>query len=228
MNEPSIPVKLKLLISIVNRGQGEKVAEVCMQEHVHYHFICHGVGTASSEILDYLGIGESDKDIVMTIIPASRSARLEKLVFDKLQMRWPGRGILFSIRMNGVSGLISHSLSQYPDKIESEVRKLDQSPKYDLIVSIINHGETDKVMTAAKSAGATGGTVIHARGLGSKEAQEFLGISIQPEKEIVWIVVERESKLDVMQAINKAAGLRTQAHGILFSLPVDSLMGIEM
>lgn len=99
--------------------------------------------------------------------------------------------------------------------------------KFDLIITIVNHGDSDIVMDAAKHAGATGGTVLTARGLGSKEAEKFFGISIQPEKEVVLIVTKHEVKKDMMQAICKVAGLNTKTNGISFSLPIDDVVGIS-
>lgn len=99
--------------------------------------------------------------------------------------------------------------------------------RYDLVITIVNHGDSDIVMEAAKSAGATGGTVLTARGLGTKEAEKFFGISIQPEKEVVLIVTKREIKKDIMQAVCKVAGLNTKASGISFSLPIDDVVGIS-
>ena len=81
-------------------------------------------------------------------------------------------------------------------------------------------------MEAARPAGAGGGTVIHARGASSQEGSHFFGITIQPEKEMLLIVVDKEHKLPVMQAVTKAAGMQTEGHGIVFSLPVTALMGI--
>lgn len=103
---------------------------------------------------------------------------------------------------------------------------MNEDRKYDLIMTIINHGDSDVVMEAAKGAGATGGTVLTARSLGSKEAERFFGISIQEEKEIVLIVVEKENRKDIMQAIHKAAGLNTKSRGISFSLPIDDVIGM--
>lgn len=73
-----------------------------------------------------------------------------------------------------------------------------------------------------------GGTVLHGRGIGSREAEEFFGITIQPEKEIVILLANREQKAGIMRAIQSAAGLRTEARGILFSLPVEHLAGLSL
>ena len=61
---------------------------------------------------------------------------------------------------------------------------MDAQRKFDLIITVVNRGFTDDVMHAAKSAGATGGTIMHARGTGIHEAERFFGVSIQPEKEL--------------------------------------------
>ncbi len=97
---------------------------------------------------------------------------------------------------------------------------------YDLIITIVNHGDSDIVMDAAKQAGATGGTVLTGRGLGTKEAEKFFGITIQPEKEVVLIVIKREYKKAIMQSICKTAGLSSEASGITFSLPIDDVIGL--
>ena len=99
--------------------------------------------------------------------------------------------------------------------------------QYELIITIITRGYFQDVKTAALSAGARGGTLIHALGMGSEEAQKFLGIAIQPEKEIILNVVKREDKNKVMNAIAEAAGINTQGRGIIFSLPVDSVVGLN-
>ena len=99
--------------------------------------------------------------------------------------------------------------------------------KYDLVITIINHGDADIVMEAAKEAGAKGGTVLTARSLGTKEAAKFFGISIQEEKEIVLIVVEKEMRKDIMKEIYKVAGLNTKSRGISLSLPIDDVIGIS-
>ena len=56
---------------------------------------------------------------------------------------------------------------------------------HDLILTIVERGYADDVMDAAKAAGARGGTILHARGTGSKEAEKFFGIIVQPEKELI-------------------------------------------
>jgi len=97
---------------------------------------------------------------------------------------------------------------------------------YELILVIISRGYSDVVMEAARRAGATGGTVVNARGLGSKTAEKFFGITIQPEKELVYILAPERIKADIMREVCKDAGLNTAGKGIAFSLKVDDVLGV--
>ncbi|MDE6075892.1 MAG: P-II family nitrogen regulator [Clostridia bacterium] len=98
---------------------------------------------------------------------------------------------------------------------------------YEVVMCIVNAGYSDIVMDAAREVGARGGTVIHARGTANKEAEEFFHITIQPDKEIVMILVPAEIKDAVLHALYRNAGLKTEGQGIAFSMPVDQVVGIS-
>ena len=99
--------------------------------------------------------------------------------------------------------------------------------EFDLIVAIVNRGFSDLVMDAARAAGASGGTILHGRGTGVHEAEQFVGIAIQPEKEIVLILTRSDERRKIMAAIAEGAGLNTQGKGLTFSLPVDDILGLQ-
>ena len=97
---------------------------------------------------------------------------------------------------------------------------------YETIFCIVNSGYSEVVMDAAKKFGARGGTVLNARGTASKDAEKFFGITVQPEKEIVMILIPAKCKNDILHALYKEVGLETPGQGIAFSLPVDSVVGL--
>ncbi|MBR0132982.1 MAG: P-II family nitrogen regulator [Lachnospiraceae bacterium] len=99
--------------------------------------------------------------------------------------------------------------------------------KHEMIFCIVNAGFSELVMDAAREAGARGGTVIHGRGTANKEAEEKFNIPIQPDKEVVMIIVSSEIKDNVLKALNLAVGLDTDGQGIAFSMPVDRVIGIK-
>jgi len=98
---------------------------------------------------------------------------------------------------------------------------------YEVILCIVNAGYSDVVMDAAREEGARGGTVIHARGTANKEAEKYFHITIQPDKEIVMILVPTSIKDAVLHALYRNAGLKTDGQGIAFSLPVNDVVGIS-
>ena len=97
---------------------------------------------------------------------------------------------------------------------------------YEMIVCIVNAGFSDAVMSAAREYGAKGGTVLHARGTANPEAEHFFKITIQPEKEVVMILVPSAIKDDILHALYKDVGLNTPGQGIAFTLPVDAAVGL--
>ncbi|NLL56222.1 MAG: P-II family nitrogen regulator [Clostridiales bacterium] len=99
--------------------------------------------------------------------------------------------------------------------------------EYSLLVAIVERGYCETVMKAAKTAGAKGGTVLHGRGTGSLDATKVLGITIEPEKDIVLIVTDKSIRKDIMKAIYQEVGLTTEGKGIVISLPVEDIIGLS-
>lgn len=104
---------------------------------------------------------------------------------------------------------------------------MNNSYNHEVIFCIVNSGFSDDVMDAAREFGARGGTVIRARGTANAEAEKLFNIAIQPEKEIVMILVDSTIKKDILHALYKAVGLKTPGQGIAFSMPVESVVGLS-
>lgn len=98
--------------------------------------------------------------------------------------------------------------------------------QHQVIVCIVNNGFADEAMDAARAVGARGGTVMSARGTANIEAEKGFQIQIQPEKEMIMILVSEDIKEDVMHALYRSVGTHTPAHGIAFAMPVDDVVGI--
>ena len=98
--------------------------------------------------------------------------------------------------------------------------------QHSLILIAVNQGYTDQVMQTARRAGATGGTVIRARLAGADTESQFHGITLQEEKEIVAILAPDSIRDQLMNDVNTACGLRSEAQGVICSLPVDKAFKI--
>lgn len=99
--------------------------------------------------------------------------------------------------------------------------------EYKCIFAIINNGFSEEAMDAAKSCGARGGTILHGRGTGSKEAEKFFNINFQSDKEIVMILAKFEQTDAILNGLYSAVGTSTPAQGIVFALPVDETAGLD-
>ena len=227
----SDPIALKLLVTIVDRGKGESAVALYRAHMLHFEYLCMGLGTASSKTLDYFGLSETEKDVVLTLVPAPKVREVIEAANEKFGLTKPGRGILFTIPLSGAGRRIPMVLckpgtfSQTGDVKEEPT--METSTRYDLILTIVDRGNVDTVMDAARAKGARGGTVLNARRVGDEDRESLLGFTLQPEKEIVVILTPRDQKHDLMVAINKACGLATEANGLLFSLPVGEMMGLQ-
>lgn len=227
MNKSLDRAAVKLMVTIVDRGQGNRVVNIYRNRHVYLQFVCLCHGTASSEILDYLGLGDTKKDMVLSLVPDSAVENLLDSIIQKMKLSYPGKGIAFTVPLSGISGMVSQLVTKDQSMMEGESKPMDAKGKYDLIVAIVNQGYTGEVMDAAKSAGATGGTVIPARGISNEDAEKFLGISLLAEKEVVIILSRKEDKQNIMQAIAHSAGVKSPARGIVLSLPVETIVGLD-
>ncbi len=226
VNNPE--TRLDALITIVDYRLRKVLLDVYKSNNVPITLLTHGRGTAKSVIYEILGYDGLKKIVSVSVQTKTMTRYLLKEISRKIDFSKPGTGIAFNINISSVSSVLSRICIQAQEnlKLGSEDMALTSKEPYHLIITIVNSGFFDQVMAAAKKAGAKGGTVVHARGLGSKEAQKYLGITIQPEKDLVLILTPRDRKSPIMESIMHEVGLNTAGTGICFSLPVDSAIGI--
>ena len=145
-----------------------------------------------------------------------------------MQIDVPNTGIAFTIPMSSIGGkreLLFLTENQGYEKGDETVLK---DTTHELLVVIADLGNSDLIMDAARQAGATGGTIIHAKGTGMERAEKFLGVTLASEKEIIFIVTKKEQKNAIMQSVMQKAGMQTRAKAIVFSLPVTSTAGLRL
>lgn len=224
--------KLKLVFIIVDWEKANIVSNVLTDEKVRFHFTSKGTGTAASEIMDLLGVDSPDKAVIICLEQEVGVPVLLKEIRKKLRAG-PGVGIAFSSPLSAINDPIMLFFKQSilkNEKIPAQGEGVNMANQYshDLILCIVNHGNSDEVMDTARSAGARGGTVINARGTAHEGTVKFFGISIQDEKEVILILTEKENKTAIMSAVCDKHGLNSKTQGIVFSMPVDSVMGLSM
>lgn len=107
--------------------------------------------------------------------------------------------------------------------MEKEVKK--EEKLHDLIIAVVGRGFSDFVVSAARDAGATGATIIYGRGTSDYDMQ-VMGINIQPEREVVMILVKHEDRKKVMREIVDKTSVIEEGRGVCFSMPVTQVYGL--
>lgn len=225
------------LLLFITRTEDEKRLEALLDEvHVPIFYQCRGKGTAPSEMLDIFGLSGSVRLITLGILPKFLVPNALKKIGRQLCFHQRGGGIVVTLPVTGLQTPVFQTLNeetrdqlaqQIKERIERDMAEMHEHSNYSMIWVSVANGYSDDVIDAAQAAGAKGGTILKGRRRNSEHVSQHLGISIQDEQDFVLIVVPREKKAAIMSAITTACGLRTPAHGVVFSLPVDEAVGLE-
>ena len=218
-------MELNYIISITDRDQIQELATLFQNLELNMGLIMLGKGTATSEQLSIYGLTNTEKAIVSTVAHTESPKRLIRAAKRKLFMDIPGNGIMLTIPIKSVGG--GRTLAYLTGNKAPTGGAPAMQFEHELIIAVLNAGYSDAVMDAARTAGAGGGTVLHARGTGTKQAEKFFGVSLAEEKDILYIVAPAGQKAAIMSAINTTSGAGTKAGAICFSLPVSDVIGLR-
>lgn len=219
---------LNLMTTVVDRKDLNRYMELYQDNDLHVAFLSLGYGTASNEVLDYLGLDTNQKAVAFSVIEEKSWLTVKRQLEKKLKIDAPGGGIAFTIPLGSIGGMKTLQFLLEKQDYQKEEETTLKHTEHQLIIVITEPGYTNMVMEAARGAGAYGGTVIHAKGTGMEQAEKFMGVSLASEKELVLIVTKTELKNPIMQAIMNEAGLQTKAKSIVFSLPVTDTAGLRL
>ncbi len=230
MSEQKRP-SARMLFLIATPKLAEKAERMLEEGNVRLQMEFYGRGTASSEMMDTMGLSDEEKSALLCFLPKGFADELLKKLRRELKLGLANTGVAFTVPVSGASGRMVRMIeSEGNGEEEKEMERKESEMKereYALIMAIVDRGYSEDVMEAARPKGATGGTVFSSRRVGSEEAMKFWGITIQPEREIVMILSDKAGKHDIMQAISEHCGMASEAHGMVLSLPVDAVAGLE-
>jgi len=202
---------IKMLVTIVNRADGEKTAQMLADYDFFLQFSCDAEGTQGSEFLALLGLGTLEKHAVFSVAPGELTDRVLSDIQDELELEKAGQGIAFTVPLENEEG-----------------KEMAINADYSMLLTVVNPGSSEEVVKIAKDAGARGGTIIKAKQTTANDVVKFLGIAVQSEKEIVVIVTSKEKKKVIFDAINNGLGMQSNAQGIVLSVPVDGIAGMKV
>ncbi|UAC47761.1 P-II family nitrogen regulator [Bacillus aquiflavi] len=221
-------LKHKLIVTIVKKGCAKKVVKASKKAGAEGGTILYGRGIGVNEKTIFGLELENIKEIVLTLVQEDITDSVLTEIVDAVDLNKRGNGIGFVLhtkRMLGICHMSQEGNMNHSLKAEG-VNRMSEKIQYDLVISIVNRGDSDLVVEASKKTGATGGTIISGRGTGIHEQLKLFNIDIQPEKEIVLTLIHKEKSEAVLQKICEEAQLNTPGKGIAFVLDVDKVVGI--
>ncbi len=217
---------LNFIVAVVQRGHSEEYAKFFRRSGANLIYSCLCEGTAQKKMLSLWGIEKKERLAIFCLCPGRVADGIMKRLVTEMRIDAPNEGVALMLPVESVAGVmnVKYDPGAGTDK---EFTKRVAEMRYSLIVSIAEKGRVDKVMDAARSAGARGGTVIHAKGTGARLASKFLGVTVAEEKEMIYIVAGKESEEAVVRAIAQEDGPDSGSGTIAFVLPVERIAGFS-
>lgn len=218
---------INVIVSIVERGKGTAIQKLYKKNAVFLHSQCPGKGTATSEIMDILGLGSSEKDVVLSYAETGAARNLMFQLNNDLRGAVDTSGIVFDMKLSGMNNLAAAAIDYHAGqskKGNGGEEPVEKGNNNSLILITCVRGSADQIMVTAKEKGARGGTVIKARWSGMEELERSYDLELTAERDIVAIVVPDDKRKDIMEAVNTAHGLRTPEQAMVCSAPIEHLV----
>ncbi|MGE7367103.1 P-II family nitrogen regulator [Desemzia incerta] len=216
----SVKVNTDLLCLIVNDGMGSEVIRIAKKNGSSGGTVFYGSGTINNSRLKMFGLDNIRKEIVLMITNDDQSDAILKVLSEKLKLNRPNHGIAFSISLLNVLGRRNSAYDQNAQIGE------DDSVMHQAIFVIVERGKAEDVIDAAVEAGSQGGTIISARGSGVNETSRLFGMDIEPEKEIVLILSDKDKVDPIVASISHATEIEKPGNGIIFTIDVKNAKGL--
>jgi len=210
---------INLMISITDREELDELVGIFRDYGVDTSFISLGRGT---QILN-----APMKAVTFSLVTGINWVYIRHALERKMEIDLPNKGIVFTVPLSSIGGMRQLTALLGKQEYEREEESVLKDTKYELVMIIANTGYSDQVMEAAREGGARGGTVLHAKGTGADGSQEFLGITLAGEKELILTVVRSTCKDAVMKCVMEKCGHDTGIKAVVMSLPVTATAGMR-
>lgn len=203
----------KMVLAIVPKKSGKEVASIIRDAGGFGATLISGHASSSVSFFALLaGAGEAEMELVISIVDKDRLLPIYQAV-KEAALKNP-RKYAGAIGVMEVKNMYSQSRKYSADKEASEMDM--PTEKWNIISAIVNNGYADEVMQAARKAGARGGTIINGRGTARPDDVKFFGITLVPEKELLYIVCPESHTQEIVDAICSSKCLNTKGAGVLY------------
>ena len=209
-----------IICCVVNIGDATKTLRFAKKYGIKGGTISLGRGAVGSRLLEILGINEVRKEFLTMVVEKELAVEAIKGISKDMEFHKPNHGIAFSYSVSEFIG------SKNMIDENSFVGEAEKS-MYCAIYVVVDKGKAEDVIEAAKKAGSKGGTIINARGGGAHEARKLFSIEVEPEKEVVIMLIKKDIKDNVIEFIRNHLKIDEPGKGILFVVDVNEVYGLH-
>ena len=214
--------QIMLLISVVEYGKASKLMKSLDNMNIRMHIQSLGFGKATTEMMDIFGLGTKDKDILFSFATEEAVKNFAADFADNFARNSQYGGIVFVIKLSAINRIAAEIITRHQQEIKGVDADMKSEHKHNLIMITVNQGYVNEVMQTAKRAGATGGTVIKGRLAEIENFKEIANIEVEEEREIILIMAPADTSATIMEEVNREFGIKTEAKGILCSIPIET------
>jgi nitrogen regulatory protein PII len=215
----------QLLTLVLSENQSHKCVRFIREKDVLGGTTIIGRGTVSGTLLNLLGIKSQRKDVIHFLLKEEKSEEILDYFDEVLHLSKPGNGIAYTTPIISVVGLPGQE-TNHEQVVTNNAQCLEGQCMFKKLTVIVDRGLSSDVMDIALKAGVRGGTILHGRGAGAELATNLFGVEIEPEKELVIILLPDSLVDKVVQALTKDLQLHETGKGILFVEPILDTRGL--
>lgn len=216
----------KLLICTVGRGKGDQLMSVCKCSGARGGTIMLGRSSKNNRLLQALSLADISQDVVFTLMRDECHAVLNAIIgaASAAPGKFGGTAMLLDVASVLTRPSAPTSAGTCNQETQHTGDKNMESSGYKLITIIVNSGHGDDVMEAARKAGASGGTIMSARGTGTEDDVKFFAITLVPEKDMLLIACEDAKREAILQAIAAVPSINQPGGGIAYTMNIEKFV----
>lgn len=231
-----------LQVVIANKGKSAQLTDRVRQCHCPGNITIPARGTAHSDVLDLLGLEKRDKELMLSFVREEDAYISLQSIRRILDLDQAGHGIAFQCPIGlklGLKSLFGHCdvvlnestskspVDKWPEWSDAELKEGVIEDNHRLLFIVVPQGHADDLVEKARAAGAVGGTILHGKGFGVHDASLLFGIHIEPEKEVLLLLVRQAVCEQIVRTLVEQGRLSEPGRGVCFVLPVARVTGLS-
>lgn len=211
--------EFNVMTLIISEHQANHFIDIIKEKSLYDGIVFLAKGTVKNSFLNLIGLKNQKMRLIDVLIESENSKEIMDYTAEKLKLNEPNHGIAY---------LTSRRMVKDEKGESNASNTIGEKTMFKKITVIVNRGMADDVMDIARESGARGGTILHGKGTGTKNAAKLFGMEVEPEKELVLIIVPTEIEEKVVKNLYDNLEMQKSGNGILFVEDITDVRGIVL